>query len=57
MDNKGLITISYGERSRVNRLTAGVAFEQMRDFKLGVKFIHSLRRNPMLKNKFVSARF
>jgi len=31
MQNKGLITISHGERSRVNALTAGVAFNQLDD--------------------------
>lgn len=31
MANKGLITISHGERSRVNELNAGVAFEQIDD--------------------------
>ncbi len=29
--NKGLITISHGERSRVNHLTAGMAIEQVDD--------------------------
>ncbi len=32
MQNKGLITITHGERSRVNALTAGVAFNQLDDF-------------------------
>jgi DNA-binding FadR family transcriptional regulator len=31
MQSKGLITISHGERSRVNALTAGVAFNQLDD--------------------------
>lgn len=31
MQNKGLITINHGERSRVNTLTAGVAFNQLDD--------------------------
>ena len=31
MQTKGLIQISHGERSRVNKLTAGVAFEQVDD--------------------------
>ena len=31
MQNKGLITIAHGERSRVNALTAGVAFNQLDD--------------------------
>lgn len=31
MQNKGLITIAHGERSRVNTLTAGVAFNQVDD--------------------------
>ncbi len=31
MANKGLITISHGERSRVNHLTANVAFAQVND--------------------------
>lgn len=31
MQNKGLITITHGERSRVNALTAGVAFNQLDD--------------------------
>ncbi len=31
MQNKGLITISHGERSRVNALTAGIAFNQLDD--------------------------
>ncbi len=31
MQNKGLITITHGERSRVNVLTAGVAFNQLDD--------------------------
>ena len=31
MANKGLISISHGERSRVNKLTAGVAFHQVDD--------------------------
>ncbi len=29
--NKGLITISHGERSRVNELNAGMAFDQVND--------------------------
>lgn len=29
MANKGLISISHGERSRVNKLTAGIAFDQV----------------------------
>ncbi len=29
--NKGLITIAHGERSRVNKLTAGIAFDQVDD--------------------------
>ncbi len=31
MANKGLISISHGERSRVNKLTAGIAFDQVDD--------------------------
>ncbi|MFK7859275.1 MAG: transcriptional regulator NanR [Granulosicoccus sp.] len=31
MQSKGLITITHGERSRVNSLTAGVAFNQLDD--------------------------
>ena len=31
MANKGLITISHGERSRVNELSAGIAFNQVDD--------------------------
>ncbi|MFK7997855.1 MAG: transcriptional regulator NanR [Granulosicoccus sp.] len=31
MQSKGLITITHGERSRVNPLTAGVAFNQLDD--------------------------
>ena len=31
MANKGLISISHGERSRVNKLTAGIAFNQVDD--------------------------
>lgn len=31
MANKGLITISHGERSRVNEINAGIAFEQVDD--------------------------
>lgn len=31
MANKGLISISHGERSRVNELTAGIAFSQVDD--------------------------
>lgn len=31
LQNKGLITITHGERSRVNSLTAGVAFKQLDD--------------------------
>ena len=31
MQSKGLITIAHGERSRVNALTAGVAFNQLDD--------------------------
>ncbi len=31
MANKGLITISHGERSRVNELTADIAFNQLDD--------------------------
>lgn len=31
MANKGLISISHGERSRVNELTAGIAFDQVDD--------------------------
>ncbi|MBS9718093.1 transcriptional regulator NanR [Pseudohalocynthiibacter aestuariivivens] len=31
MANKGLISITHGERSRVNKLTAGIAFDQMDD--------------------------
>lgn len=31
MQSKGLITITHGERSRVNALTAGVAFNQLDD--------------------------
>ena len=31
LKNKGLITINHGERSRVNTLTAGVAFNQLDD--------------------------
>lgn len=31
MQNKGLITITHGERSRVNALTAGLAFNQLDD--------------------------
>ena len=31
MQNKGLITITHGERSRVNAITAGVAFNQLDD--------------------------
>jgi len=31
MQNKGLITITHGERSRVNALNAGVAFNQLDD--------------------------
>jgi len=30
--NKGVITISHGERSRVNELTAGVALDQVEDY-------------------------
>lgn len=29
MANKGLISISHGERSKVNKLTAGIAFDQV----------------------------
>lgn len=29
MANKGLITISHGERSKVNKLSAGIAFDQV----------------------------
>lgn len=31
MANKGLITIAHGERSRVNKLTPGIAFDQVDD--------------------------
>ena len=31
MANKGLITIAHGERSRVNKLTPGIAFGQVDD--------------------------
>ena len=31
MANKGLISISHGERSKVNKLTAGIAFDQVDD--------------------------
>lgn len=31
MANKGLISISHGERSKVNKLTAGIAFNQVDD--------------------------
>jgi len=31
MASKGLISISHGERSRVNELTAGIAFDQVDD--------------------------
>lgn len=31
MANKGLISISHGERSKVNKLTAGIAFTQVDD--------------------------
>lgn len=31
MANKGLISISHGERSRVNKLTPGIAFDQVDD--------------------------
>lgn len=31
MANKGIISISHGERSRVNKLTAGIAFDQVDD--------------------------
>lgn len=31
MANKGLISISHGERSELNKLTAGIAFEQVDD--------------------------
>jgi DNA-binding FadR family transcriptional regulator len=31
LQNKGLITINHGERSRVNALTAGIAFNQLDD--------------------------
>lgn len=31
MANKGLISISHGERSKVNQLSAGIAFEQIDD--------------------------
>jgi GntR family transcriptional regulator, sialic acid-inducible nan operon repressor len=31
MANKGLISIAQGERSRVNRITAGIAFDQVDD--------------------------
>ncbi|MFK7889410.1 MAG: transcriptional regulator NanR [Granulosicoccus sp.] len=31
MQSKGLITITHGERSRVNSLTAGIAFNQLDD--------------------------
>lgn len=31
MANKGLITIAHGERSRVNKLTVGIAFDQVDD--------------------------
>lgn len=31
MANKGLITIAHGERSRVNKLTPGIAFNQVDD--------------------------
>ena len=31
MANKGLISISHGERSKVNKLTPGIAFDQVND--------------------------